>query len=195
MQTTDGKPTELENGLEVRPAKWPDFSAVMGEKGGCGGCWCMLWRRSKKEMDAGMGDGNRDAMRQIFEDGHTPGLIAFQDSAPVGWIQIDKREAFPRLESSRVLQPVDDEDVWSVSCFLVDKRVRRKGVSVQLLRAACTWASERGASIVEGYPIDTPKSSYPSVYAWTGFVGTFLEAGFSEVARRSATRPIMRKHL
>jgi len=25
----------------------------MGGKGGCGGCWCMLWRRTAKEMEAG----------------------------------------------------------------------------------------------------------------------------------------------
>ena len=181
--------------VDVRPATWTDFSAVMGEKGGCGGCWCMLWRRSKAEMDAAMGDGNRQAMQQIFEAGHVPGLVAIHDGDAVGWIQIDKRSAFPRLDTSRVLQPVDDKDVWSVSCFLVDKRFRRAGLSARLLTAACDWARGQGASIVEGYPIDTPRKTYPAVYAWTGFVGAFREAGFAEVARRSATRPIMRKQL
>lgn len=181
--------------FDIRPATWNDFSAVMGEKGGCGGCWCMLWRLSKKEMDAGMGETNRLAMKRLFESGCVPGLVAFHENEPVGWIQIDKRDCFPRLESSRVLKPVDDKVVWSVSCFLVDKKFRRKGLSVRLLEAACTWAQEQGASIVEGYPIDTPKQKYPPVYAWTGFVGAYREVGFVEVARRSETRPIMRKLL
>lgn len=181
--------------FDIRPANWSGFSEVMGEKGGCGGCWCMLWRLPKKEMDAGMGENNHQAMKNIFERGHVPGLIAWHQQEAVGWIQVDERSAFSRLESSRVLKPVDDKSVWSISCFFIDKRFRRKGLSAELLRAACRFAGERGATILEGYPIDTPKNKYPVVYAWTGFVGAFRAAGFEEVARRSATRPIMRKHL
>ncbi|MEO1199887.1 MAG: GNAT family N-acetyltransferase [Pseudomonadota bacterium] len=181
--------------FDIQPATWDSFTAVMGEKGGCGGCWCMLWRLSKKEMDSGMGDGNRRAMKQLFDNGYVPGLVAFHGEDAVGWVQIDRRDAFPRLDSSRVLKPVDDQEVWSVSCFLVDKRFRHQGLSVQLLTAACDWARDQGAAIVEGYPIDTPKAKYPPVYAWTGFLGTYRDAGFREVARRSDTRPIMRKAL
>jgi len=181
--------------FDIRPADWNGFSTVMGEKGGCGGCWCMLWRLSKTDMDAGMGEGNRRAMKALFDSEHIPGLVTWHEDEAVGWVQVDRRSAFPRLDSSRVLKPVDDKSVWSISCLLVDKRFRRKGLSANLLGAACRFARERGATILEGYPIDTPKRSYPAVYAWTGFVGAFREAGFEEVARRSATRPIMRKRL
>lgn len=181
--------------FEIRPAAWADFESVMGEKGGCGGCWCMLWRRTAKELAAGKGAGNRRAMKKLFDDGHGPGLVALSDGEPAGWIQIDQRSAFPRLATSRTLKPVDDEEVWSVSCFLVHKRFRRQGLSVRLLSAAVDWARDQGASIVEGYPIDTPAEKYPPVYAWTGFYGTYREAGFVEVARRSETRPIMRKQV
>lgn len=155
----------------------------------------MLWRLSKAEMDQGMGAGNRQAMRRLFAAGHVPGLVAWHDGEAVGWIQLDRRNAFPRLAASRVLKPVDDQPVWSVSCFLVDKSFRRQGLSQQLLTAACSFARAEGARILEGYPIDTPKDKYPPVYAWTGFVGAYRAAGFTEVARRSATRPIMRRDL
>ncbi|MET1411261.1 GNAT family N-acetyltransferase [Roseibium sp. HPY-6] len=181
--------------FDIRPATWAHFEAVMGEKGGCGGCWCMLWRRSAQEMEAGKGAGNREAMRDLFASGEVPGLVALSDDRAVGWIQIDRRSAFPRLATSRILKPVDDRDVWSVSCFFIDKGFRRQGLSVALLNAATDWAQSKGASLIEGYPIDTPKEKYPPVYAWTGFLDTFKRAGFSEVARRSPTRPIMRKHL
>lgn len=167
----------------------------MGEKGGCGGCWCMLWRRSARAMEAGKGDGNRQAMKAIFDSGAVPGLVAMHGDEAVGWIQVDRRSAFPRLASSRILKPVDERAVWSVSCFLVDKRYRRQGLSLKLLNAAVEWARMHGAAIIEGYPIDTPKAKYPAVYAWTGFMGTYISAGFTEVARRSETRPIMRKQL
>ena len=181
--------------LEIRPADWDGFAAVMGERGGCGGCWCMLWRRSKAEMDAGMGAPNRAAMADLFAPGHGPGLVARRDGLPVGWIQVDRRAAFPRLARSRVLRPVDAQPVWSVACFLVDRTARRQGISVALLRAACDFARDRGATILEGYPVDPPKPRYPPVYAWTGFAGTFHAAGFEEVARHAPTRPIMRRHL
>lgn len=181
--------------IEIQPATWADFEALMGEKGGCGGCWCMLWRRTAKEMAAGKGEGNRQAMKALFDQGEIPGLVAKMGADVFGWIQIDQRAAFPRLASSRVLKPVDELDVWSVSCFFIDKRFRRTGLSLKLLNAAVDWAHTRGATIVEGYPIDTPREKYPSVYAWTGFVGTFQQAGFTEIARRSDTRPIMRKVL
>lgn len=181
--------------FDIRPADWLSFEAVMGEKGGCGGCWCMLWRLPKTEMDAGMGAGNRAAMKRIFDDGRVPGLIAFSEDRPVGWIQIDRREAFGRLEKSRILKPVDDLPVWSVSCFFIDRPFRKKGLSAELLIAAGEFVRKQGGSCLEGYPIDTPKPSYPPVFAWTGFVAAFRQAGFVEVARRSPTRPIMRKIL
>ena len=142
-----------------------------------------------------MGDANRAAMKTIFDAGDPPGLIAWQGDRAVGWIQVAARSEFPRLGSSRVLQPVDDLPVWSVSCFLVDESARHQGISVALLRAACEFARDRGATHLEGYPVDPAKPKYPAVYAWTGFLGSFRSAGFEEVARRSPTRPIMRKAL
>ena len=94
-----------------------------------------------------------------------------------------------------MLKPLDQQPVWSISCFLVDKRFRKQGLSLKLLEAACDFARDRGATILEGYPVDSSKKSYPAVYAWTGFIGAFRDAGFEEAARRSETRPIMRKRL
>ncbi|MEM9049612.1 MAG: GNAT family N-acetyltransferase [Pseudomonadota bacterium] len=177
----------------IRPASWDGFAAVMGEKGGSGGCWCMLWRLRAKDFNAGKGAGNRDAMRTVFAAGEGPGLVAWVGDYAVGWIQIAPRTAFPRLAGSRVLAPVDDAPVWSVACFLVEKGWRRKGLSVALLEAACGFAALQGAEIVEGYPVAPADKTYAPVYAWTGLHAAFEKAGFEEVARRSPTRPIMRR--
>ena len=186
--------------IKIEPATWDGFTAVMGDKGGCGGCWCMLWRLPKKQMDAQMGEANRLAMKAIFETDGSPGLVALAhgdagETEVAGWIQVADRRLFPRLETSRALKPVDDQPVWSVSCFLIPRPFRRQGLSVRLLEAACSFAADRGAETLEGYPIDPPKANYPPVYAWTGLHRAFVRAGFEEVARRSPTRPIMRKSL
>ncbi|MBC8269510.1 MAG: GNAT family N-acetyltransferase, partial [Rhodospirillaceae bacterium] len=57
----------------VRPATWDAFEVVMGEKGGCGGCWCMLWRQPSKQREARRGEKNRLAMKAVFKSGEVPG--------------------------------------------------------------------------------------------------------------------------
>ena len=184
--------------ITVDPAtadRWADFEKLIGERGGYGGCWCMLWRLSRPDFEAGKGDGNQKAIKALFESGTIPGLIAYDGDEPVGWCSIAPRSDLPRLRSSRVLKPIDDETVWSVTCFLIKKSHRRRGVSVTLLRAAEDFVREQGGRILEGYPIEPTKSSYPVAYAWTGFANAFRKAGFEEKARRSETRPIMRRAL
>ena len=56
-------------------------------------------------------------------------------------------------------------------------------------RGACGGC---GARIVEGYPVEPRRGSMPDAFAWTGTASAFRRAGFVEVLRRSATRPIMR---
>ncbi|MFQ5789402.1 MAG: hypothetical protein ACE5JI_02900 [Acidobacteriota bacterium] len=72
---------------------------------------------------------------------------------------------------------------------------RRRGLTRKLLKAAVEYARSQGAPIVEGYPIEPKKEDVPDLFAWTGFAATFRKAGFREVARRSETRPIMRRRL
>ena len=92
------------------------------------------------------------------------------------------------------MAPVDDKAVWSVSCFFVRKEWRKKGLGVSLLRAAMEFAKGPGGVILEGYPTDSEKQT-AAPFIRTGLASMFKKAGFKEVARRSATRPIFRKNL
>jgi GNAT superfamily N-acetyltransferase len=175
--------------------RFADFERLMGPKGGYGGCWCMLWRLGKGAYDELRGEGTRAAMEALARAGPPPGVLAYDGGTPVGWVSVAPREVFVRLRTSRVLKPVDDRPVWSVSCIYVARSHRRRGVSVPLLAAAVELARDHGADCVEGYPVAPDKSSYPVSYAWTGFREIFVRAGFREVARGSPTRPIMRYEL
>jgi len=181
--------------LPVTPARWKDLEALFGPRGACAGCWCMYWRLPRGEFGRGKGDGNRRALHAIVRGGAGPGLLAYADGVPVGWCAVEPRAAYPVLDRSRVLAPVDDTPVWSVPCFFIARGWRRQGLTVRLLREAASYAASLGATAIEGYPIAPKKGAVADVFAWTGIVGAFEKAGFTEVARRSATRPIMRKTL
>lgn len=175
--------------------RWDDFEKLFGQRGAVGGCWCMWWRLTHSEFERQKGEGNRQAMKAIVSSGEVPGILAYADEEPIGWCSIAPRLAFPVLARSPVLKSVDDQPVWSVVCFYITRRYRKQGVSLALLTAALDYARSQGASIVEGYPIEPKKDRAPDIYAFTGMVTTFRQAGFVQVARRSEHRPIMRCYL
>jgi GNAT superfamily N-acetyltransferase len=174
-------------------ARWKDLEGLFGARGACGGCWCMAWRKTKKEFDRDKGEANRKSLQALVKGGREPGLLAYADGEAVGWVAVAPREEYPRLGGSRVLAPVDDRPVWSVSCLFVRKGWRRRGLSVQLLEAAAEHAYARGAAIVEGYPVEVREGKLPDPFVWTGLLPAYLRAGYREAARRSPTRPIVRK--
>jgi GNAT superfamily N-acetyltransferase len=176
----------------LTPDRWGDFEALFGDRGACGGCWCMLWRRSRADFESGKGAGNKAAMKALVAGGNTPGVLAYLDGRPIGWCSVAPREDFPALSRSRVLKAVDDTPVWAVTCLFVLRPYRGQGVSVELLKAAGRFVAERGGAVVEGYPVEPRTPGMPAAFAWTGLASAFLRAGFHEHRRGSPTRPVMR---
>jgi GNAT superfamily N-acetyltransferase len=176
------------------PRLLPDLERLFGPRGACAGCWCAWWKTTRAGFEAGRGEGNREAMRRQVRAGVVPGILAYAGSEPVGWCALEPRSAYSRLARSRTLAPVDEVPVWSVTCFFVARGWRRRGLTRALLRAAVAHARAAGAPALEGYPVD---ARGPTADAWlyTGLLPTFLGQGFEEVARRSATRPVVRRTL
>jgi GNAT superfamily N-acetyltransferase len=173
--------------------RWKDFENLFGEKGACAGCWCMFWFMSKREYDEKRKDGRtKKEMKKMVKDKIEPGIMAYDDDKPIGWIAIQPRERYFRLSNSKILQPVDDKPVWSIVCFFVHKDYRKMGISVELIKNACDFAASKGGTIVEAYPTETKTKNSAPVFIYTGTSAAFKKAGFKEVARRSETRPIMR---
>jgi hypothetical protein len=100
--------------LDIRPVtadRWDDLVELFGPRGAVAGCWCMWWRLSAKEWEQKAYEGNRRSMRKLVDAGERPGLLAYRDGVPVGWVSVAPREEFSRIERSRVLGPIDDVDV------------------------------------------------------------------------------------
>lgn len=176
----------------VTPERWTDFEHLFGKRGACGGCWCMFWRQKRSEFEQFKGDVNRQLMQALVESGEVPGILGYAGDRPFGWVSVGPRLNFSTLERSRILKPVDDQDVWSVVCFFVDKPYRKRGLTVHLLQAAVEYARQCGVRIVEGYPYEQAGGSSPDPFVYTGLLSAFQKAGFTEVLRRSPKRPIVR---
>ena len=175
--------------------RWADFERLFGQRGACGGCWCMTPRLSRSEYERNKGEGNRKAMRALVESGRVPGLLAYLEGEPVGWCSIEPRSSLSSLARSRILRAVDERPVWSIVCFFIAKTQRGRGIQRLLIEKAVEHAAREGADCVEAYPVEPRKSPMPAVFAYTGIASAFLQAGFREVARRSPTRPILRREV
>lgn len=185
--------------LDIVPAtagRWEALADLFGRAGASSGCWCMYWRLGPP-YNRRPHEHNRDAFKELVEGGPPPGLLAFAGEVAVGWCQVTPRDDLPWVRQTRVLGPVDltlDPAVWAVSCFFVRRAARRQQVASALLAAAVEWAGAAGASVLEGYPVDTdvPGSSRN---VFTGTRAMFARAGFYPVAARHPARPTMRRDL
>jgi GNAT superfamily N-acetyltransferase len=100
------------------------------------------------------------------------------------------------LLAGTAAEELADATVWAVTCFVVRRPARRRGLAGGLLAGALDLARQGGATMVEGYPIDLaerPRTSSAELYH--GPLQVFLRAGFTEVARPTPGRPVVRLDL
>jgi GNAT superfamily N-acetyltransferase len=191
---TDTRPSPSD--LQIYPVtaeRWADLETLFGEKGAFSGCWCQFWRMSRAEYRRLDGEGHKAAMCELVSKNEVPGILAYVDGQPAGWCSIGPREDFRALENSRTLKQVDDQPVWSIVCFFVAKPFRGRGLLVELLRGAVTYAAQEGALVVEAYPVDASDGPvHGGTRGYMGLISAFRRAGFVEVARRSPRQAVMR---
>ena len=183
--------------FEIRPAqadRFEDVEAVFGDNGGWSGCWCQWNRLTNAQFQEQNYEPNRQALRGELAEGHEYGVLAYEDGEPVGWAALAPRAEYSRLDRSPVTKRIDDQPVWSVTCFVVRRGHRGKGVASALLAGAEQRARAMGATVLEGYPVVAEERMAPTD-AWHGLESMFEDAGFREVARHKPRRPIYRKTL
>lgn len=171
------------------PDRFADAQATFDNGGDGRGCQCQWWTLTGPQFDAASRSEREQLFREEVDAGPPPGLIAYVDGEPAGWVRVGPRTRQIRLGRTRNYkagsrEPWDDDTVWAVSCFVVRKEHRGRGLNERLLGAAVDFARAGGARVVEAYPLDPeagPKKSSNSLYH--GVLSTFLAAGFDEVAR------------
>lgn len=182
----------------LTPERLPDLDAVFQARG-CSvarDCCCMYYRLTARQYGHGHGEQaaarHRRAIATLAEAGPPPGLLAYRDGKPVGWVALGPRQDFARLARSPTMRALDDKPVWSIVCFVVPSAYRKLGVAHELLAAAVAYAREQGADLLEAYPVDRAVAPRPEA-PWFGSLSMFVKAGFVEVARHKPARPVVRR--
>lgn len=192
--------------VPANEASWDDLAAVFGTADYACRCRCQrfkvvgwVWRDTTQE--------ERDAMqREQTACGEpdapsTSGLVAYLDGEPVGWVAVEPRTAYPKLRTSRVPwkgrdEDKDDDGVWAVTCFVVRKSHRGRGLTYPLARAAVDFARARGARALEAYSMITqPGKEITWGELHVGARQVFADAGFEEVSHPTPRRVVMRIEL
>jgi len=190
------KDPEFLNQLTFEPltkANWGKFVQLFGERGACGNCWCMWYRIRKQDFQEGKeNDGNKLAIKELVWAGKPTGILGFYEDLPIAWCAFAPREDFLKLEKSRVHKRIDDQPVWSIPCFFIDKNFRRLGVSFELLKGVIKYAEAQNIKIIEAYPTIPTTEKLPDSFAWIGLYKSFEKAGFEIVDRTSKNRPMVR---
>lgn len=200
----DGKASEPFPGLRIVPAneaRWDDLQTIL--TGTAGRCQCERQRLGDGDWWHMPVEERRDLLRS---EAHcddprateTIGLVAYLDAEPVAWCAVDRRSVYGRLRGSSVPWKGRDEDagderLWAVVCLIVRPGFRGRGLTHPLVAAAVEHARERGASVIEGYPMLTGGSTVSWGEMNVGSVGAFTAAGFVEVSHPTTRRVVMRR--
>ncbi len=176
--------------VPATPGRFDDVVAVLG--GGPHSCLCQYWRMSSGEYSRSSQETRLAALRTQLAESPAPGMLAYVDGEPAGWVGFGPRERIGRLVRSRTIPNVDDVPVWAIYCFTVRVGYRRRGIARALLSALIEYAREQGAPALEAYPVDTGGRRIDGTAAYVGTAGMFEAAGFRrvvETAARSDHRP------
>jgi GNAT superfamily N-acetyltransferase len=184
--------------VQVLPAtgRWDDFAAFMvPRKPGAGGCVCMSYRDSRLGMPERL-----EYMQAECSTAPGPGVLAYVDDQVAGWCSVAPKSTYRRLMNSRTIPHLDEErEPWSVVCFVVRAGFRKRGLMHDLLDGAIDHAQSGGATIIEGYPVDTGER----VDQISGYVGTvrlfeahsFVRVRATDAHSGGVQRWVMRREL
>ena len=189
--------------IPANEASWDDITAIFGTGDYPGRCLCQRYKAAGRIGRATTREQRSAMLREQTACGQpgaraTSGLVGYLGDDPAGWVAVEPRTAYPKLATSRVVwrgrdEDKDDDGVWAVTCFVVRKGYRRRGLTYPLARAAIDFARDRGACALEGYPIVAPPGTeIPWGDAHVGTRQIFEEAGFTQVSHPTPRCVVMR---
>ncbi|MCL5015521.1 MAG: GNAT family N-acetyltransferase [Firmicutes bacterium] len=157
------------------------------------GCYCVFHYLSDErdgDWTIRSCSDNRTALTRMVEDKRGHWIVAYGEGRIVGWVNADIGTRLKRYDEWGVRV---DPATGIVACFVVDPRLRLRGIARQLLNAAveALWAS--GVKNVDAYVTTDPKALSesekelgPDQLAHHGPLAMYLKVGFGVIEQKGA---------
>ncbi|MBY9008391.1 MAG: GNAT family N-acetyltransferase [Candidatus Lokiarchaeota archaeon] len=142
-----------------------------------GGCYCHFyhfagnmeqWKKATKEQ-------NRNATKILIKKEKMKGLLAFVNSKPVGWCNVNSKDAYKKTPIDSESEDTLEGKIASIVCFLIAPAHRKKGIARKLLKHAIKTLKEEDFTSIEAYP---RKGDLSDAHSYHGPVSLFDSEGF-----------------
>ncbi len=189
---------------ELAEETLPDFESLFETHPAPGAyaCWCMYNHRpgpipedQKPRSFAQRDARNRREKRKLVEHGCSHGILVYVQGEPVGWCQYGLKEELPRIDNiagyRKLASEADPQKLWRITCFVVDRKYRRRGVAQAALHAALESIRGKGGGLVEAYPV----TRWGANMDYRGTMSMFWKEGFKVVGPLGKNNVLMRRTL
>jgi GNAT superfamily N-acetyltransferase len=164
-----------------------EFARIHCDETGNGWCQCVAWWVPTWDGWGGRTAAqNLELRERLFRDGVHDGYFVYSDGELAGWIQVWKRDAFPKLAAQ--FGVASNEDAWMIGCVLILPAFRSQGAARQALALVVNDLRLRGARSIDAFP---KRGANDAGELWNGPESTYAHLGFA-VVRDDAKRPLLR---
>ena len=156
-------------------------------------CCCYQLACSNEEWGKRTKGQNRNSSIEYIKAGKMKGYLAFENSLPVGWCNVNEHQAFPRMSVYKGVESlVRKGKTASVICFIIAHTHRGKGIARMMLRQAASDYSGKGFDFLEAFP----RTGVPLTPAdqFHGPLQLYLSEGF-EVSNNFEKYAVVNKRL
>jgi GNAT superfamily N-acetyltransferase len=171
---------------------WDAFADLAERHNGVwGGCWCTFFHTMHDEKTFTV-EGNRALKERLVREGRAHAALVFDGEVAVGWCEYGTPAELPNINHRKEYEATRDQlPDYRTTCFFVDKRYRRKGVSAAALRGALDLIAQAGGGVVEAYPQDTGGQKITASLLYNGTRSLFEQAGFTYARPKGKNHCVM----
>ena len=186
METITARETGYSTKL-LDPSTFDDFARMVEKNHIWGGCWCLGFHGTEL---------SRDTKLRRVNEGTTHAALVYDGSEAVGWCQFGRTDELPRIKHRAEYQKtVKDRPDWRITCFVVDRDHRRRGVAALALQAALDEIARQGGGLVESYPEEVADRKTSGSFLYNATVSMFERHGFVRSGRLGKNHWVVRRQL
>lgn len=173
---------------------WDAFAGLAARHNGVwGGCWCTFFHTAHEEKTFDAVD-NRTLKQRLVAEGRAHAALVFDGDEAVGWCEYGPPHELPNINHRKEYEATTEGlPDYRLTCFFVDRRYRRKGVSAVALGGALDLIAQAGGGVVEAYPQDTGGKKITASFLYNGTRSLFEQAGFTYLRPKGKNHCVMSK--